>query len=784
MLGQFTAKHGKLVVVLLCLFLISGLFQMPAADAEGSVTIDQISVNKQNVYPGETVRATITWTNETGYVVATTINCTGGSTTYSQPVNLGPSGSAQVDLPIGYSASLTNYSVTVATGDSVLLSLNNVFTVHEIVVAVQDVTPYGSAPIEVYAGDTVNVNFKYSSPADTRATITIGSLVSKTINLNRTGSFATTGTSLTIPSGAVAGDYNLGLSFDGSGTTLTEPKAVRVKNKPTAELNLTSPTKSNPAAVSFGSTFTVKYNYKVDNDTPVYVRLYQGSSNPLVSKEITLDKDKTTGSTVMAVPSGASLGKYNLTVIPKAGGSALDTEQEAVIVEYAVNANITSPTASKPVSVTAGEKVTVTFHYTAESKTTVELSFQERNSDSLFKAAVSLDRSTSSKSKSVTLTIPSNAAGGIYDLVIKKPVSGKNLDTQEEAVIIDAKATAEIVSPTKTDSGTVKCGASLPVKFNYTSNTESDLEVSVINTSGKVLATASATIDKTTTKKSRSVTVKIPSSAEPGKYNISIVTKYSRKVLDTETQAVNIEDPVVLKLLSPTTDNPVRLNNAGQVEIKFSYTADSSGNVELRLLKPDGKALVSDSDYLSRETSWRSKTVTLKLPSATPMGMYDLEVVNLETGNRLALETKAVQMVTYPLNIAVKFVIGQNGRWVNGTYQLTDLDARIMQNRTLLPIRHVGDPLGWEFKWDGTKKMATVIKAERQVRVWANNSSGSVSTDSGKNWKTVKIDSNNASVQPLLVSGRVLLPLRFVSEALDTRVDWEPATRTVTVTQE
>ncbi|KJS12070.1 MAG: hypothetical protein VR67_11370 [Peptococcaceae bacterium BRH_c8a] len=784
MLGQLTARRSRLLAVLLGLFLILGIFQMPAAGAEGSITIDQISVNKQNVYPGETLRATITWTNETDYVVAVTVKCTGGSTNYSQPVNLGPSGSAQVDFNIGYAASPGNYSVTVATGGSLLQSLTNAFTVHENVVTVKDVTPSGTAPVEVYAGDTVNVNFKYSSPADTKAKIVIGSLVSKTINLNRTGSFATAGTSLVIPAGAAAGDYNLGLSFDGSGTALTEPKAVRVKNKPTVELSITSPTKSNPATVSPGSSVTVKYNYKATNDTPVYVRLAQGSSTSLVSKEVLLDQDKTSGSTVLAVPAGAPLGKYNLTVIPKAGGGALDAEQEAVVVEYDVKANIASPTDSKPVSVTAGEKVTITFYYTAASKTTVDLRLQEHNSDSSLTATVSLDRATSSKSKSVTLIIPSSAVGGVYDLVIKRPVSGKNLDTEEEAVIIDAKATAELVSPTRSKSDTVKCGSTLPVKFNYTSNAESDLEVRVINTSGKVLASASASIGKTTTKKSRSVTVRIPSDAEPGKYNLSILTKYSRKVLDTETQAVIIEDPVAIKLKSPTTDNPVRFNATGQVEIKFSYTADSPGSVQLRLLKPNGRTLVSDNEFLSRANTWQSKTVTLKLPSATALEVYDLEIVNKETGNRVALEPKAVQMVTYPLNVAVKFVIGQSGRWVNGAYQATDLDARITQNRTLLPIRHVGDPLGWEFKWDGTKKMATVIKGERQVRVWANNRNGSVSTDNGRNWKTVRIDPDNASVQPLLVSGRVLLPLRFVSEALDTKVNWEPASKTVTVVQE
>ena len=120
---------------------------------------------------------------------------------------------------------------------------------------------------------------------------------------------------------------------------------------------------------------------------------------------------------------------------------------------------------------------------------------------------------------------------------------------------------------------------------------------------------------------------------------------------------------------------------------------------------------------------------------------------------------------------------------MNGVYQPTDMDVRIIQGRTMLPIRHVGEPLGWGLGWDGSKQMATVTKGDRMVRVWVNSNNAQISTNNGGTWRTVRIDPDNASVQPVLISGRVLLPLRFVSENLDTRVDWDASTKSVTVTQ-
>ena len=106
------------------------------------------------------------------------------------------------------------------------------------------------------------------------------------------------------------------------------------------------------------------------------------------------------------------------------------------------------------------------------------------------------------------------------------------------------------------------------------------------------------------------------------------------------------------------------------------------------------------------------------------------------------------------------------------------LDAApvILRSRTFLPIRAVAEALGGTVGWDAATRTATVRLGIHQV-----------SLQIGSNVAIVDgvrrpIDSTDALVVPVILSGRTLLPVRFVAESLGCQVDWDAATRTVTVT--
>ncbi|MGB9844104.1 MAG: copper amine oxidase N-terminal domain-containing protein, partial [Caldisericia bacterium] len=100
------------------------------------------------------------------------------------------------------------------------------------------------------------------------------------------------------------------------------------------------------------------------------------------------------------------------------------------------------------------------------------------------------------------------------------------------------------------------------------------------------------------------------------------------------------------------------------------------------------------------------------------------------------------------------------------------------EGRTLLPIRWVAEPLGAEVGWDGVEKKVTVSLKENLIELWIGKNIARV------NGIDTPIDPNNPKVVPMIISGRTMLPVRFVAENLGCKVDWDGITKTVIITYE
>jgi ligand-binding sensor domain-containing protein len=116
-------------------------------------------------------------------------------------------------------------------------------------------------------------------------------------------------------------------------------------------------------------------------------------------------------------------------------------------------------------------------------------------------------------------------------------------------------------------------------------------------------------------------------------------------------------------------------------------------------------------------------------------------------------------------------VMNQDGRSV-----AIDVPPQIVQGRTLLPIKWVAEPLGASVVWSAAERKVTIVLGTAIVELWIGRSTARV------NGTTVAIDPQNSGVVPLIVSGRTMLPVRFVAEQLGARVDYDAATRRVTIT--
>ena len=126
--------------------------------------------------------------------------------------------------------------------------------------------------------------------------------------------------------------------------------------------------------------------------------------------------------------------------------------------------------------------------------------------------------------------------------------------------------------------------------------------------------------------------------------------------------------------------------------------------------------------------------------------------------------------------IIIKMTIGNSTIYVNSQPNSIDVPPTIIESRTLLPIRWVAEPLGATVNWESTTKKVTITLNNTTIALWIGNNTAKV------NGMSKQIDPGNPKVVPLIINGRTMLPIRFISENLGCQVDWDSYTRTVTIT--
>lgn len=103
--------------------------------------------------------------------------------------------------------------------------------------------------------------------------------------------------------------------------------------------------------------------------------------------------------------------------------------------------------------------------------------------------------------------------------------------------------------------------------------------------------------------------------------------------------------------------------------------------------------------------------------------------------------------------------------YINGKKPMFEQEAApfIEDGRTLVPFRAVAEAIGAEVLWDDAQKKVTVKKGERVIDLFIGN-------------KTAYVDGSpvELEVPAKIIANRTVLPLRFVSESLDTTVEWVP----------
>jgi len=115
---------------------------------------------------------------------------------------------------------------------------------------------------------------------------------------------------------------------------------------------------------------------------------------------------------------------------------------------------------------------------------------------------------------------------------------------------------------------------------------------------------------------------------------------------------------------------------------------------------------------------------------------------------------------------------------VNGISKKIDTEGSkpiIQNNRTLLPVRTLIESLGGTIQWNPKTRQVSIELNGNSIILTIGKSTAVV------NGIKTPIDPKNPRVTPEIINGRTYLPLRFIAENLGIVVNWDSATKTISL---
>lgn len=109
---------------------------------------------------------------------------------------------------------------------------------------------------------------------------------------------------------------------------------------------------------------------------------------------------------------------------------------------------------------------------------------------------------------------------------------------------------------------------------------------------------------------------------------------------------------------------------------------------------------------------------------------------------------------------------------LNGSNLVFDQPPIIENGRTLVPMRTIFESMGAIIEWNEETQSAFVKKGTNNFMLQIGNNKAY------QNEKEITLD-----VAPVILNGRTLVPVRFVAESLNAKVDWDETNNSVVIVE-
>ena len=143
-------------------------------------------------------------------------------------------------------------------------------------------------------------------------------------------------------------------------------------------------------------------------------------------------------------------------------------------------------------------------------------------------------------------------------------------------------------------------------------------------------------------------------------------------------------------------------------------------------------------------------------------------------------KTETVSKDITPPTVII-LTIGDVNAIVNGETVTNDVAPKIVNDRTMLPIRFVAENLGAKVYWDEYLQRVSIKSRKTDISVEIGKKTAEVTEKIAVyNQKTEDVELDSPA---FVENDRTYLPLRFVAEKLGADVQWDDATQTITITK-
>jgi len=228
-------------------------------------------------------------------------------------------------------------------------------------------------------------------------------------------------------------------------------------------------------------------------------------------------------------------------------------------------------------------------------------------------------------------------------------------------------------------------------------------------------------------------------------------TTLSLKVIDTtkpaftsaaanRTQSVSTGQPL----------QPLKATDADNDPLTFKVTSGSL---------PPGVALSDDGTFAGKV-------------GPTANGQYRI-TISVSDGTESTTTTLVVNVTQTRLPMTIILVIGSSQPTVNGTPKTLDAPPFVTANgRTMVPIRFITEVMGAVVDYNNTTRKVTV-RLDTSMVILTIDSTTAV----------VNAQNQTLDAPAQIRQSRTFVPIRFISEAFGLTVDYNNATRTITITR-